>query len=270
MKRICLIAATTVLALGAVAGADQFGRIRAFPAVQEQAPNPFLGAPVSPAPASTMGAAGVFTDFPPYPMGFTSYRGLGYQGYCCEQNPQCAQKAWEGYCEQKGCGGSHKRFARGWGHWRRCQAGCGKCDKCGKSRGFGFGGADWLGLFHAKPEWCCYPDCCNSWCGGPGANWWPVAPSCRKAGGCKLRRFYDRCCGIVNGAFCDDCAEPSDGKAAPANVPTPAPQPEPVPAKPSESAAPAAAFPGTQLPPSQPAVKLPDRLPPLGPEDKSA
>ena len=123
--------------------------------------------------------AGADNDYPAYPAGFSSYRGLGFMGSCCEQVSPCAQHAWDGYCDQKGC----------------CETKCGPtfCEK--------------LHAWLYRPEWSCYPNSCNP-CGGPGANWWPAAPSCGEPLCYKLQRLR----GILHsGACCDPCCEDSKG-----------------------------------------------------------
>lgn len=73
---------------------------------------------------------GAYADFPPYPPGYTSYRGLGFMGFCCEPYSCCSQYAWEGYCEGRGCGhcGHH-----GWMGQLRCrQHNLMGCNVCGR------------------------------------------------------------------------------------------------------------------------------------------
>lgn len=72
---------------------------------------------------------GAYTDFPPYPAGYTSYRGLGFMGFCCEQYSCCSQYAWEGYCEGRGCrhcGHLHGGMGQLQCH-RHNRIGCNKC-----------------------------------------------------------------------------------------------------------------------------------------------
>jgi hypothetical protein len=38
-----------------------------------------------------------YPDFPPYPPGFSSYRGLGFMGICCERLLPCESTAWANY-----------------------------------------------------------------------------------------------------------------------------------------------------------------------------
>ena len=42
-------------------------------------------------------------DFPAYPAGFSSYRGLGFQGSCCERTAPEAVTAWKGYTPDQCC-----------------------------------------------------------------------------------------------------------------------------------------------------------------------
>lgn len=63
-------------------------------------------APAQPGESLRMPAAGLiaYPDYPAeaYPPGFSSYRGTGFVGFCCEQNCPDVEALWQGYCETKG------------------------------------------------------------------------------------------------------------------------------------------------------------------------
>jgi hypothetical protein len=46
----------------------------------------------------------VYDDFPGYYPGYSSYRGLGFQGYCCEGQSPCTSHLWAGFCAAQRCG----------------------------------------------------------------------------------------------------------------------------------------------------------------------
>jgi hypothetical protein len=134
MKSFNLLAAIVILSWGSIVWADE-------PAPAEDA---------SPAPVEESGtlddqytpsiADGAYGDFPGYDPGYTSYRGLGYMGSCCEQNSCCAQHVWDGYCAQKRCG--HHGPFHDWADKFRCywtQPAC-----CSKG--------------------CCQQECCEATC----------------------------------------------------------------------------------------------------------
>jgi len=263
MKRFNLLATAAILALGTVASADEFGRFRATSAAQGQVTNPFVDTPAPSYQQHAIGA-GVFTDFPPYPAGYTSYRGVGYQGYCCEQNPPCTEHLWAGYCAEKGHCGSIGMGKSCVGAGKPCHRGL-----------LNSGSGDLLRPFRCRPEWCCYPYGCSPGCGGPGASWWPVAGKCHKTLGCKLRAMGDSCGTWVDDFMYGDTSVDAHSHAAPGPGPAPTPAP-PQPTESTESTTPTSSYPGPQLPPaprqSAPpqSIELPDELPPLFPEDKSA
>jgi len=273
MKWYSLLTATVILALGIAASADEFGRYRATSAAQGHVANPFLGTPGPSYQQHAIGA-GVFADFPPYPAGYTSYRGVGYQGYCCEQKSPCTENLWAGYCAGnghcgsggfgKGCGG----FGKGCGGFGKgCGGGVKPCHRGLLNSGSG----DRLGFFRCRPEWCCYPYSCRSGCAGPGANWWPVAQSCKTLGG-RLRSMGDSCGTWVDDVMYGGTSVEAPGQAVPGPVPDPAPGLAPTPAapQPTESTTPTSSYPGPRLPPAPQSIDMPDELPPLFPEDKSA
>lgn len=90
MQRFCLFAVAVLMISGATAHADPFVRLAA--ADPESAPSPSDIVPF---------AVVAYPDYPPYPPGFSSYRGLGFVGLCCEPVSPCALHAWDGYCEEK-------------------------------------------------------------------------------------------------------------------------------------------------------------------------
>lgn len=122
MKSFSLLTAILFVIFGSAAWADD-------PAPADNVEPAPVEQPGSPedeyAPAVMDGA---YTDFPGYYPGYSSYRGLGYMGSCCEQNSCCAQYAWEGYCEQRGNG--HYSPFHGWADRLRCHlTGPACCDK---------------------------------------------------------------------------------------------------------------------------------------------
>lgn len=258
MRWSSFLASAVILTVVSVASADDFGRFQPTRLSRAAVSNPFQ-APAADYYAGSM-RAGSFTDYPAYPIGFTNYRGLGFWGTCCEKNPPCTDHVWDGYCAQKGCKGS-----------KGCQ-GRGACQKP-KHRGPKlFGGCclfDHRKLqrhFACKPDWCCYPQCASSCCGGVGANWWPVTPTCRERFNeplcCKLRRFRNQCNTWLGKSVADDCCNDCQAQHAPSPtmaVPQPAEQPSPTLAEPKP-----------QLPAPETSSESSDDLPPLAPLDKSA
>lgn len=103
---------------------------------------------------SVMG--GAYTDFPNYYPGYTSYRGLGFMGSCCEQNSCCAQHVWDGYCEQKGCG-HHSPF-HGWANKFRCHLAKPVCSDKGCSQ---------KGYYE---DTCSQKGCCEDTCSQKGGH----------------------------------------------------------------------------------------------------
>lgn len=262
MKWYSLPTTAIILTLSTVVSADEFGRFRTTSAIPGHVTNPFLASPAPSYDSHAVGA-GVHADFPTYPNGFTSYRGVGYQGYCCEKNQKCAKNLWAGYCAGKGQCDS---YVSAKGH-------CGVGKPChGGLLNSGCGGS--LGIFRRKPEWCCYPSGCASGCAGPGANWWPVAGSRQRTLGCKLRAMGDRCGTWVDNFMYGGTPVKAGGKVVPGpvDVPAPASGPAPTPAPPqaTEPATPTSTYPAPQLPRAPRSIEMPDELPPLFPQDKSA
>ena len=148
MKGFRLFAAAVLVISGATAHADPF--VRTAAAEPESAPTPSYVVPV---------AVGAYQDYPPYPPGFSSYRGLGFMGFCCEPISPCAASAWDGYCDEKACGESayHPTL----------------CEKIHA----------WL----CRPAPTCCPPSCDPCVKDPCASDWPVRPSC-----CFGRRLWLR------------------------------------------------------------------------------
>lgn len=92
MKGFRLFAAAVLVVSGATAQADPF--VRTSAADPESAPSPS---------DLVLVHAVAYQDYPPYPPGFSSYRGLGFMGFCCEPVSPCALNAWAGYCDEKAC-----------------------------------------------------------------------------------------------------------------------------------------------------------------------
>ena len=175
MKCFSLLSVAAFLAVGLTAQADQLPSVTAAPGDTSDVPS-YL-APVAP---------GVDTDFPGYPPGFTSYRGLGFMGSCCQPCSPRAQHAWDGYCE-------------GMESWEP---------------------APWQGFF-AKfqgwmrpPAWTCGPKCCDP-CGGPRVKSWPVAPACHEPLCVKLQRLRSQWAGMFGGCRASSCCDAyvEDGEA---------------------------------------------------------
>ena len=159
MKSFSLLTAILFVIFGSAAWADD-----PAPADDvEPAPVEQLGSPEGEYVPAVM--VGAYTDFPGYYPGYSSYRGLGYMGSCCEQNSCCAQYAWEGYCEQRGCG--HYSPFHGWADRLRCHLTrpvC--CDKGCSQKG------------------CCEEPRCQKGC---------CEDSCSQKAGCGTKRFHDLC-----------------------------------------------------------------------------
>lgn len=273
MKWYSVLSAVAILALASVAGADEFARRgMASPA------STGLQEPRAPAVLDT-GTAVAYDDYPleAYPVGFSSYRGLGFQGVCCEQSPCGTESLWCGFCE------SRCRPRPGWlqfpplfdnchgAAFARCvPAGCGPAGCPATS---------------CAPAGCA-TDCCPSPCAGPGANYWSMN-SCLPPLGWRLKGCLSGLFGCFQGACEEGCCSGQEAAptAAPAAdpAPTPAPSAKDVPA-PQPQADPA------PVPPEKPAPAVPakdrttraripvplrvldTRDPTLGParEDKSA
>ncbi len=92
MKWFSLLAAAAFLAWGSTAHADPFARPTA--AQPDASYPPGYAVPV---------ATSADIDFPNYPPGFSSYRGLGFLGSCCQPCSPIAQRVWDGYCEGNEC-----------------------------------------------------------------------------------------------------------------------------------------------------------------------
>jgi hypothetical protein len=249
MRWFSFLGTAVILTVGSTASADDFGRFQPTRLAREAASNPFA-APTADYYAGSM-RSGSFNDFPAYPIGFTSFRGLGFFGTCCEKNPAGTEHVWDGYCAQKGHQDHHKPRQGG-----LFPFGCGCLLKQGGL----------LSHFACKPDWCCYPECCSSCCGGVGANWWPVTPKfrarCHEPLCCKLHRLHDRCRAMLGLGCAGDGS--SDYEATYAPSPTLA---EPHPA---EAHGPTPAEPKPQLPAPETSIDFSDELPPLSPQDKSA
>jgi hypothetical protein len=180
MQTICVLALGT---WAAAVSADDFSG-RSYVAHTQE--------PVAlPAPANA--------DFPAeaYPAGFTSYRGLGFMGYCCEQ-PSGAEILWKDFCANR------DHHAKLFDHWGWGQAGCrsyqGACygangwgSWCGTNGRGSCCGANGRGSCCGASERgaCCRAQacgscgCCDLGCAGPGANYWPASACGAPRGGLK-------------------------------------------------------------------------------------
>jgi hypothetical protein len=126
MKWLSLIPAVTILLLSPAASAQRLGLFRFAQEDTSVAPEAEL-APLPDTPSeleiegSPMGT-GTYSDFPAYPPGYSSYKGLGYQGSGCHNINHHAIGIWSGYCGHGGChhgfGGCHHGLFRKhlWGH----------------------------------------------------------------------------------------------------------------------------------------------------------
>ena len=86
MKRTRLLAAAVLGVCGVVAQPDLLRH--------GAAAEPVAGRAESEPPVIEVAA---YPDFPPYPPGFSSYRGLGFMGTCCERLLPCEANAWANY-----------------------------------------------------------------------------------------------------------------------------------------------------------------------------
>jgi hypothetical protein len=174
MKWFSLLAAAAFLAWGPTAHADPVARPTA--AQPDASYPPGYAVPV---------ATSADIDFPDYPPGFSSYRGLGFMGRCCEPCSPVAQRAWDGYCEGNECcepAPCHSFFEK-------------------------------LHCRMYRPEWAGASKGGDP-CGGPGANCRPLAPSCHEPLCFKLQRLRAQWAGMIGGcgkAYYDPGVE--DGKA---------------------------------------------------------
>jgi hypothetical protein len=243
MKWFSLLSVVAILTLAPAAHADDFARTGMAAHAQTGLYDPL----------STRS----YADFPVYPAGFTSYRGVGFMGYCCEPNPPRTAGLWAGYCDQPCCPPKACGF-----RLPKLFAGC-----C--------------------PPAPCQDNCCGSPCGGLGAIGWRIdscGPSLgcclsglKEKGGCFMRSLKSACgyggcneCGSTTPtSSCNTCG---NGAAAPAAVPhaapTPAPQADPAPAPPTPPA-PEPVAPGTL---QTPAAANPGAAPAprVSPTDKAA
>ena len=146
--------------------------------------------------------SGAYSDFPGYYPGYTSYRGMGFMGSCCEQPSCCAQNAWDGYCQPEAYG--RQSLFHGWKDklhsclpklhcpticWpsvKACDAGCGQkgCDSgCGQKdclESTSCGVKPCLGLHHLgwkRPACGVKGDCCDPCCEEVGGKCEVVAPT---------------------------------------------------------------------------------------------
>lgn len=225
MKWFSLLSAASMLAMGTVSSADEWARSgNSVPARSG-----FYYSVASP----TVGDAR-FVDYPTaaYPAGFSSYRGVGFMGACCDSKPGSGEAAWSNYCQTKD---SPAKL----------------CD--GKFRG-------WLRGACCQPQSCftgCGASCEPAGCFGPGANYWPMSP-CAPPLGYRLRSL-----GGFFSSGCSSCSRPGCSGCTPAAVPQPAPAPQvnqPAPEQaapiqpPPDDSTPAPAAPGLPDPPATPAA----------------
>jgi hypothetical protein len=141
MKGFRLFAAAVLVICSATAHADPF--VHASAAQPESTPSPSDMVPV---------VVVAYPDYPPYPPGFSSYRGLGFVGFCCEPVSPCALHAWDGYCDERASCESehHPSFSE------KLHA--------------------WL----CRPAWTCCPQSCTPRVNDSCVNDWPVRlPHCQ-------------------------------------------------------------------------------------------
>ncbi len=225
------------IGFGATVRADDPAPVDDIPQVEAEQYGSVDGAYLPPV------AYGAYADFPPYQRGFTSYRGLGFMGSCCEQTSCCAQHAWDGYCEAKGSG--RKNLFHGWAdklHGCRPKSVCCPSAKCCDT-GCGQKGCPeptccdtkpWHGLFGKLGCGLHQADCCDP-CGDPccdevGGKCGVVSPRRQ----CKLNCLRGHWGGLWHGTPTDmygECCEPVQGKGmwAPADVQSPQAAPVPAP-----------------------------------------
>jgi hypothetical protein len=135
MNAIRLFSFAAVLAWTCIVSADEgtnWGYGQAYYTSQEEIP-------VQPTPEGVVAApeAMPYEAFPEWSYGTSSYRGLGYTGFCCESPSYHAQSLWQGYCYGPGghwypglFGGCHVGLLgchRGAGHKLGCGHGLGCC-----------------------------------------------------------------------------------------------------------------------------------------------
>jgi len=134
MKRLLLLPATLVLLFAGFANAEDGSSRRGFrvfeatrlqPEVEETYEPAESAEPAAPAPL-------MYEDFPGYYPGYSSYRGLGFQGYCCEAQSPCTSRLWAGFCAARHCAYDYwplqGGLLSGWGCHR---FGCGSCSAKG-------------------------------------------------------------------------------------------------------------------------------------------
>ena len=130
MKKTRLLAAAVLMMSGIVAQPERLIRCVA-------------AEPVGDAMAGELPVleACAYPDFPPYPPGFSSYRGLGFMGICCERLLPCELTAWANYDPHAHLAGP------GLAWWQmRPLGGPAWGDKSGRFRGPG------CGLFRARQQ----------------------------------------------------------------------------------------------------------------------
>lgn len=215
MKWFSLPVAALIVALGLTAHADP--HTPAAGAQDGASSPPRFAVPAGP---------GVDTDFPCYPPGFSSYRGLGFMGSCYQPCSPCAQHAWDGYCE--GCYDLppwHAFFDKlhGWIH---------------------------------PPAWSCSLKACEP-CGTPNINWWPKTTPSHEPLSLKLQRWRAQWASKFGGSYagfcCESCDEQGTVSAPDADEILPPAEPAPAPAVPATPAPQASDDPLPELPPSRPA-----------------
>lgn len=235
MKSFKLLAAILFLTLGSTVWADDPAPAdETIPAPAEE-PVTLEG---EYAPNVTGGA---YTDFPGYYPGYSSYRGIGFMGSCCEQNSCCAQHVWDGYCEQRGCG-CHSP----WHAWKEklrchlarpvcCDTGCsqkvcceepcvqkGGCeDTCGQKGGYVakpfHGLCNKLHFGWKRPAYTTKTDCCPEPCCEvkPRHNWLGKLHCGLHQPKCGVDPCCDPCCEQKSDLSCGvetKCQKPLCGK----------------------------------------------------------
>ncbi len=223
MKWFHLLPVAAVLTLAASALADEVTRPKLAAETQS-------GLPLQ----TTASVQMWYADYPAeaYPAGFSSYRGTGFMGSCCEQKAPAAC-LWTDYCQTKD---HHAKLFDGLGHgWK--QGGC-------------------------KPSCVPIASGCGSGCCGPNANYWPKSP-CLPPLGERLRCLKANVCGLFPSLHapsaapnCNACA--GGGRA----TPTPAADPAPAASDALAPPAPTAETDPAPVPPSPPVADPTTHTPP--------
>ncbi len=131
MKRFLLIPATLGLLFAAFANAEDGTSRRGFRVFEATRLQPEVEEADEPA-ESAAPAPLMYEDFPGYYPGYSSYRGLGFQGYCCEAQSPCTSRLWAGFCAARHCAYDYWPLQGGLFSGLGCHRfGCGSCSAKG-------------------------------------------------------------------------------------------------------------------------------------------